>query len=654
MQKGLEETVFQLKIQNKKLTEEVDGLAMKNSVLLQLNESLRAQVEASKETVSSPSILANGKRQIEDLSEQVKQLKGVIERLREDNDNLESEKNNLIVELEKAAENELDLEERNYEKEDELVSCKKELEDFKESLRALFPSSNKPTDLQGFLSFFEQKEQDLSDRERQLDKRDRFLEEKAKSLTNKEELLAELEKELSNMTQARAYQSNASDAKNIFKESPPTKEKSTRDEYKSKGYNTTEVKTYEPTDMYSADKGLLMDRSLHSTMREDKPEEIKSNTYEAVKERMKKKRDPNGPDSSLKNSLRSSIQESKRLYPVVDTNRESHFEDIDQPELNYESRDPNKITFNPSVHSNNDYYDGFIKKHKPDESERYSNGGDYGLRDSSRYNAMVNGKERSAGAGYEDNSSRYSHANHNSLPSQYKYDPNLEAMRQSEKAYETPQQLEQYQDPVMYLNSSHKKQGSASLERNSEEKTEDKKPAAKPGQEDPNQKKAVAFDLFDESIDEKKRQLLIQRLEKGRGEKRTKDKSLSPAPSINNPSGSGSVKINNYITAGSVPAGPMSKDTASDRSIDRNNGQWESVGGTTAGVNQRKEDRLSQQGGRKDASPSLGYREQWMKDKDGKSSGGVPSNDVSPKDRPIDIIRNIGKGPKREKSNTPQ
>ena len=97
MQKGLEETVFQLKIQNKKLTEEVDGLAMKNSVLLQLNESLRAQVEASKETVSSPSISANGKRQIEDLSEQVKQLKGVIERLREDNDSLESEKNNLIV-----------------------------------------------------------------------------------------------------------------------------------------------------------------------------------------------------------------------------------------------------------------------------------------------------------------------------------------------------------------------------------------------------------------------------------------------------------------------------------------------------------------------------------------------------------------------------
>lgn len=233
MKRSLEELVFELKGENKRIKEENEGLLMKNKLLLQLNESMRddsskpsmksssskdyqQEAETKSNSVSSKvyeDLLYKYNRSQESLSQKESMLAEVslrCEKLEADLRDCEEEKQEICQEMEQAAEREVFLEERVKELEQTVDDLEKETGDWKGKIKEIFGEElsarkikdrldrveEERQDIEFQLRELQEKEAELGDTQKDLERKLRFMEERNEALDSRESNLREQEREL--------------------------------------------------------------------------------------------------------------------------------------------------------------------------------------------------------------------------------------------------------------------------------------------------------------------------------------------------------------------------------------------------------------------------------------------------------------------------
>ena len=485
---SLEEYVFQLKEENEKLKSEMQRVQMRNALLLETNESLRNAGNNSLES-------GRNQRMRNDNDDIVIQLKGVIERLKKDIEVVENEKNELLEEIDKAAEREILLEEKVDKGFNENIETLKELEDFKSSLRALFPSSETPSDLYGFLDNIERREEDVSKRDRELERREKIFHEKWEQLDKKEQWLEEWETRLR--------------GKDLSSNSVP------------RNINQT-------SNVFGADSVSLQGtlRSQHEELKKETWSKKNSESrFEAAKERLiRQKNDLNlgesviskqggqGTDRSSSRSQERKRNTMSQVYsdhskqPVINQVIDEFHYKIDEPEDYEDETDTNKITFHPNS-MNQKLFEDVIQ---PDSLSQ---------RKIQEENLKCNPFEN-----INDHYPRQS----NILESNNSIWRNQELKEFKPTVLDSKLKLDVFNDHDF-----EEPEAKGHLHSDNNDHLDVfHVPEAAPARDNHNDsatKKAIAFDLFDESIDEKKRAILIQKLQRNRStNKETKNGSLIP------------------------------------------------------------------------------------------------------------------------------
>ena len=494
---SLEESVFILKAENERLRAEAEGLHLKNKLLLELTEGGKGSPPRSQETKWAERLKS-------DHEEQTAQLKQVIDRLKAANQELENERQELIEELDKAAEREIGLEEQLEKGQNDYNDTMQELEDFKTSLRTLFPSSDKPSDLQGLIQHLETRESELSNWERELDKRERILNEKTNSLREKENRLLEQESRLkprdrpadpgdaakdTHIQQSHVYGAESVSLQGTLKDQSEVA--SERILSWSKRPTESRFLAAKEKAKQKRENGSRVSENQH-TIEEERPSRHRESSFE------KKSSHTSHEASQLSN--RESSREKREVFLKSQAEAKDDF-DAGEEEEQFE---PNKMTFNPSSMSHK-VLGGQSQREVLEDFEaekRFSSFGGNQIESVEKHDRV------------ED--------------SQFVWNPTA-SHRAKPVLPERPDHLPKAEEsgkPSRAKNSSFEVE-----EFHIEDPADDSK--LNPDQTHNSiQKKAIAFDLFDESIDEKKRQQLIQKLERKRsGTRETKQGNLIPKKS---------------------------------------------------------------------------------------------------------------------------
>lgn len=497
---SLEESVFVLKAENDRLRSEAEGLHLKNKLLIEMAESSKSNTARAADKKWTERLKS-------DYEEQIDQLKQALERLKSSNLELENERQELLDELDKAAERELGLEEQLEKGQNDYNDTMQELEDFKTSLRALFPSSDKPSDLQALIQHFETRESELSNWERELDKRERILNEKTTSLRDKENRLLEIESRI-------GAKDRAADPAELIRDSHIRH---------SHVYGAESVSL----------QGTLKDQSEVASERimqwSKKPNESR---FLAAKEKARQKRDQ---ASRVSDTPQNAIEEEK-----PSKNRESSSE----MKSSHTSRDASQVSNQESFRvrqqeairsSHPDPNDDF----EADEDEEHFEPNKMTFNPSSMSHKLLTGQRQREAVDDFDNEKRFSSFGgsnveqadkRDSHDSQFIWNPAgshqiISAQIVSPEVQVKPDEC----GKATGINQTNPKHNSFDVDEfHLDDPAFDQKPHLDQNHHSI-QKKAIAFDLFDESIDEKKRLQLIQKLERKRsGTRETKQGNLIP------------------------------------------------------------------------------------------------------------------------------
>lgn len=566
---SFETTVVKLRKDNRELRSEREGLLMKNKLLVDmlggsvdLNGKLAIQKSIDHQAIgTSMSSLSGGdlkkaEREMADLKEQVDQLRDALQRIRLQNEALETEKSDMLTDIEQAAERELALEDQLIAETEEKNSYLKELEDFKESLRALFPSSQKESDLQAYLENIDRRESDLAERERYLDRREKLMEDRLASLNNRESELRHRE------ANVEAKEDELLTMKKLEKKN--SREQATGLQYERKDYQdfvgveqgsvNSRMSRRHPNEFHETNKTLQDSFASGYDSHFERAKDLARKKKELLQESMAASK-PMRTSESLSNMPSISQKFSDERIKLSNTIGKSNLDEemapsrwtkksstnqIDQGGLGYgqsEVRDLNKLTFNPSQMTDN----GEMLIIDPNERGE---------------TAFEAGRSKGPGSKQLDNSdyrgmqeSRYSQASKAGVPqsSMFEDKPELEDFNEPKsnkwkrKADHNPAKLEAefaFEDAANddemeeICNEKHTDGPSMEsgyqvdinqLQDNTVMESKVQQSAMQQADDRPGNpvtKKAVAFDLFDESIDEKKRELLIQKLERNRAQER--------------------------------------------------------------------------------------------------------------------------------------
>ncbi len=493
----MEESVFILKAENEKLRSEADGLHLKNKLLLEMAESSKSGPVRSPDSKWAERLKS-------DYEEQISQLKQAIERLKASNQELENERQELLEELDKAAERELNLEELLEKGQNDYNDTMQELEDFKTSLRTLFPSSDKPSDLQGLIHHFETRESELSNWERELDKRERILNEKSNSLREKESRLLEIEARISTKDRVVEPAELAKDShihhSHVFGAESVSLQGTLKDQSEVASERIlVSVKKPNESRFLAAKEKARQKRDNSSRVSEaqqfSNEEERPSKHHESPSD----KRSIKATHEASQLSHQESLKDKRDAHPSSQLEANEDFEAGEEEE----QFEPNKITFNPSR-----------------MSHQLSSGKNHG----EDFDEFDNEKRFSSFGGNQIDQQEVAQDSH------FMWNPTTSNRHKPLVAADQSELLNPGEaDLVPLIKPNNAKHNSFDID---EFHIDDH---AFESQQQPEQnhqsiqKKAIAFDLFDESIDEKKRQQLIQKLERKRsGTRETKQGNLIP------------------------------------------------------------------------------------------------------------------------------
>jgi hypothetical protein len=562
----LEAAVVQLRKENRELRSERENLLVKNRLLTDVlakdrstpegkehqneRQTHHGQVLGSSSSANHDADWKKAEREMVDLKEQVSQLKEAIERVRRQNESLENEKEDLMTEIDRAAERELALEDKlNIALEDK-EGCLKELEDFKESLRALFPSSKGQSDLQGYLEFIEKREQENSDQEKYLDRRERLLDERINSLNLREAALRQREAELDEkIVRQKASKLNDPETYNYQDHSRPNGSKKSMEVDYNSQVDRRGNQSKQSSEALNNTRQSLVDSMAAG----------QESYFDMAKEKAKKKKEETDMGRGENRYMRVSESLSHIQGSGVSQQPSSHYnfantlgrnnsgrEKISQVDERHsrrwqkeieEEQDPNKITFNPSKLSergefgampmSNSYHGRSIIDSKIDQSAFPVDDG------ASKSIAASSAKRKDNPFSNLEYQTEMGDANQ---PGQVKITNKWQKNHKSPEVYEAEKQDWDEHDNDDEMETVHREksidhqpnvsdfqapptllQEQTIMESNVESQI---KPATFNDPQASNLKKGVAFDLFDESIDEKKRQLLIQKLERNRAQDR--------------------------------------------------------------------------------------------------------------------------------------
>lgn len=564
---SLEATIMQLRKDNRELRSEREGLLMKNKLLADvLGDSAQSNGRpASQKSIDHQAIGASmgslvggdikrAEREMADLREQVDQLRDAIERVRSQNEALEAEKADILEDIEKAAEKELALEDQLVAETEEKNDILKELEDFKESLRALCPSSQNQSDLQGYLENIERRESDLAERERYLDRREKLMEDRLGSLNNREAEIRHREVNLERKDEDHLSLKKLEKKNSRDQGSTPNYEVKGHEDYEAfdQGSVRNRVSRRHPTEIHDTHKALQDSIGSGYDSHYERAKEVARRKKEMLQDSMAASKmmraseslsnmpsnNQNFPENKIKlsNTIgRSNTEEEMAPSKWTKKSNSTHTEQPRQLHNHGELKDSNKLTFNPSQMTDNG--EMLIVDRSMD--------GDQAFPPSKSINASRKLDDSSDYRGMQE--SRYSQANKADVPRSSMFDNNHDddgrsypaANKWRKKAeIDTPKADADFvfdnvdNDDEMSESQKAKHEGGLSfdagyqrdlsqlqdntiMESRVQQSAINDEDTASP---QPEIKKAVAFDLFDESIDEKKRQLLIQKLEKNRAQ----------------------------------------------------------------------------------------------------------------------------------------
>lgn len=563
----LEVAVVQLRKENRELRAERENLLVKNRLLtevlgkqkkdLEPKESQKDHNHSSKPnpSLSSNSLLDNeirrAEREISDLKDQVEQLKEAISRVRQQNETLEDEKDELMAELDKAAENEINLEAKVTQAEEEKEFYIKELEEFKESLRALFPASKNQSDLQGYLEYIEKRIQENADQEKYLDRREKLIEERTNSLNLREASLREKEilleerakeKPSSKMSPQDAPEYNPNLGSSLSRRGGESLQNSNPGHRElhhnpSRGEQEYNQETLKESMVSGRDSYFETAREKARKKREQTDLGQSENRYMRASESLSQMPTSGVHHSSvshqnLANTLGANGSSRLKQSSYVDK-KESRVVSIDDDE-----KDPNKLTFNPSRVSQYDRKSDqknsqliasnmhFEKSRTPIDSQidpynqklSVSTSSkknepifDYANNPSDLQDQMLTGQFKNVNKWQKKEAPPMLYEADKDIWHEHEDDDEMETGHNEKNINHQPNEAD-FQLPPNPL------QEQTMMESKVESQL---KPAGFNPPIDSQIKKAVAFDLFDESIDEKKRQILIQKLEKNRAQDKT-------------------------------------------------------------------------------------------------------------------------------------